>query len=142
MAQRLRGTAARWTRPAGRVLVTLALSAAAYLAAATVVLAALRWAGIPTYPARGAATLAGVTAAATVLVGRVLRPRERCACGRPLHYSSPAVEQAMRQVVAQLGERTRVTTPDGTFLVPRHYVALHGLAADELPGHGFPRADP
>jgi len=135
-------TARPWVRAAGRPPATLALSAAAYFAAAAAVLVVLRWAGIPTYPTRGAATLAGATAAATVLVGRLLRPRARCACGRPLHYSSPAVEQAMRQVVAQLGERTRVTTPDGTFLVPRHYVALHGLAADELPGLGFPRADP
>jgi hypothetical protein len=134
-------TARRRVRAAGRLAATLALSALAYLAAAAAVLAALRWAGVPTYPTRGAATLAGVMTALVVLLGR-LRPPERCACGRRLHYSSPATEQAMRQVVGQLGERARVTTPDGTFLVPRHYVALHGLAADELPRLGFPKVAP
>jgi hypothetical protein len=39
----------------------------------------------------------------------------------------------MREVVARLGPLIPVTAPAGTFMVPRHFVALHGLYAEELP---------
>jgi hypothetical protein len=124
------------------LLATAALAALAAAALAAVDLAVLRWAGIPPALARAAAALGGALAAAVVLAGRLLG-RERCACGRPLHYADPATERAVRRLVDQLGERTQVTTTDGsTFLVPRHYIALHGLAADQLPRLGFPEVDP
>jgi len=39
----------------------------------------------------------------------------------------------VQRLVDDLGELVRITTPDGTWLVPRHYIALHGLAAYDLP---------
>jgi hypothetical protein len=41
-------------------------------------------------------------------------------------------------MVSELGTHTKVTV-DGrrTWLVPRHYIALHGLKAEQLPGMGF-----
>ncbi len=62
---------------------------------------------------------------------------ERCACGRPLHYSDPRVEALVRDLVARLGPTMPVSTGGRTWLVPRHYIALHGLNADELPRLGF-----
>jgi hypothetical protein len=47
------------------------------------------------------------------------------------------VEAQVNALVAQLGKDVPITTPDGTWLVPRHYIALHGVRADELPGLGF-----
>ena len=67
---------------------------------------------------------------------------ERCGCGRPLHYSNQAIRALVQELVAELGPDVTVTTPAGTWLVPRHYLALHGLAAGELPrlaaALGFP----
>jgi len=57
----------------------------------------------------------------------------RCACGQPLHYRNPRIQAEVQRLVDELGELTRVRTPDGEWLVPRHYIALHGLSAYELP---------
>jgi len=62
---------------------------------------------------------------------------ERCHCGRPLHYRVPEIEQAMRRLVERFGPNVVVETPDGRWRVPRHYIALHGLKASELPTLGF-----
>lgn len=56
-----------------------------------------------------------------------------CPCGRPLHYSSHAIESYIQHYVEILGPTLDVTTPAGTWAVPRHYIALHGLKANELP---------
>jgi hypothetical protein len=64
---------------------------------------------------------------------------ELCHCGRPLHYSDPNIEEKVRGLIAMTGEKVRVTTPGGTWLVPRHYIALHGLKASELPSSTFER---
>lgn len=59
---------------------------------------------------------------------------ERCACGKPLHYSTPEFQRTVERVVALLGPVVRVTVVGGpTYEVPRHYIALHGLKAGELP---------
>jgi len=63
-----------------------------------------------------------------------------CACGRPLHYSDSLLQEFVQRMVDELGENIRVTTRERTWLVPRHYLALHGLKAWELPGLGFPEA--
>ena len=60
-----------------------------------------------------------------------------CACGRPLHYSSPTIQEQMEKIVAASGERIAVTREGRTWLVPRHYIALHGLQSEELPYLGF-----
>lgn len=56
-----------------------------------------------------------------------------CACGRPLHYTSEIAELYVRVVIANHGETLEVTTSEGTWKVQRHYIALHGLKASELP---------
>lgn len=66
-----------------------------------------------------------------------------CACGEPLHYSDPKTESQVRTVVERMGPNIRVNTPDGVYEVPRHYIALHGIEAAEIPQLaeelGFPK---
>jgi hypothetical protein len=70
---------------------------------------------------------------------------ERCACGRPLHYQDPETEARVRFLIGLLGTDIRVNTPYGSWLVPRHYIALHGIVAAQLAdvarAYGFPRVD-
>ena len=66
---------------------------------------------------------------------------EKCPCGLPLHYHDPVIERSVRAVIAQKGEMTKVTIPGGTWEVSRHYIALHGLKAQELPNLGFKKVD-
>ena len=62
---------------------------------------------------------------------------EMCHCGRPLHYTDPVVEQMVRRLIEQTAEYVPVTVGGRTWLVQRHYIALHGLRAQELPNLGF-----
>lgn len=62
----------------------------------------------------------------------------RCACGRPLHYANNHHRDWVERVIADLGPTIAVTVAGRTFLVPRHYIALHGIKASELPTLGFP----
>jgi len=62
-----------------------------------------------------------------------------CACGRPLHYSIPRLRAFIEDQNARTGETVIVTTPEGSWEVQRHYIALHGLKADDLPTLGFKR---
>lgn len=50
-----------------------------------------------------------------------------CSCGQPLHYSSPEIQTHVQDIIDQFGTTTVVTTPDGSWRVPRHFIALHGL---------------
>lgn len=56
-----------------------------------------------------------------------------CGCGEPLHYPNPEAERLVRDLVAKHGVTVAVTTGDRAWHVPRHYIALHGLRAEELP---------
>jgi hypothetical protein len=56
-----------------------------------------------------------------------------CACGRALHYNDPAVQRLVERMIAHLGPEVRTSLGDRTWLVPRHYIALHGLAGADLP---------
>ena len=58
---------------------------------------------------------------------------ELCACGEALHYSQPDVRRKMERLVQELGPTVVVRTSAGGWRVPRHYIALHGLMAEELP---------
>lgn len=62
---------------------------------------------------------------------------EQCHCGQPLHYTDPKVEYLIRAMVKELGPTVPVTVEEHTWLVPRHWIALHGLKAEELPTLGF-----
>ena len=66
---------------------------------------------------------------------------ELCHCGKPLHYLEQTDRAAVELLIATFGRTTRVTVLGGdTYLVPRHYLALHGLKADELGSLGFEKA--
>jgi hypothetical protein len=54
-----------------------------------------------------------------------------------LHYTDPKVEYLIRAMVEELGPEVPVQVDDRAWLVPRHYIALHGLRAQELPTLGF-----
>lgn len=62
---------------------------------------------------------------------------ELCHCGRPLHYADSVLAAFCRKLVADQGEFVPVTCDERTWLVQRHYIALHGLKAVELPTLGF-----
>lgn len=56
-----------------------------------------------------------------------------CGCGQPLHYTSPDTQRAVERLVDELGPDVTITTPEGSWRVPRHYIALHGIEALALP---------
>jgi hypothetical protein len=56
-----------------------------------------------------------------------------CACGKPLHYTNPDTQATVEGFIARLGETILVRVRDRAWNVPRHYLALHGLAAQQLP---------
>lgn len=60
-----------------------------------------------------------------------------CACGRALHYSDPRVQRQVQGLVDRLGQNVIVTVGHRRWLVPRHYIALHGINAADLPQLGF-----
>ena len=65
-----------------------------------------------------------------------------CACGRPLHYSDRRIQMLIESMIRELGPTVKVAVlGHGAWLVPRHYIALHGIRAAELPElaltHGF-----
>lgn len=58
---------------------------------------------------------------------------ERCACGQPLHYSSPDVQEMVERLIASAGSPHILVTIDKRhWLVQRHYLALHGISARDL----------
>jgi hypothetical protein len=65
-------------------------------------------------------------------------PVKLCHCGRPLHYTNRRYFEIIEEIIGQLGECVRMTADDGrTWLVPRHYIALHGVKNQELSCLGF-----
>ena len=63
---------------------------------------------------------------------------EVCACGRPLHYANAHHRRWVEHLIADLGPDVKVTVGERSWMVPRHYIALHGIKARELPSLGFP----
>jgi hypothetical protein len=66
---------------------------------------------------------------------------ELCHCGRPLHYTDPLVADFTRDLVKRQGPTVKVSVGGRIWEVQRHYIALHGLAAAELPELGFPEVE-
>ena len=68
-------------------------------------------------------------------------PERLCKCGKPeLHYSDLHLQQQMEELVRQLGEFIPIriaTMGNRTFLVPRHYIAQHGIKARDIASLGF-----
>jgi hypothetical protein len=69
---------------------------------------------------------------------------ERCHCGRLLHYNSPMVERLMRKLVDEYGRYATMVHADSgrTFLVDKHFIALHGITGAELLTGGFREIEP
>lgn len=56
-----------------------------------------------------------------------------CACGKPLHYSDQTLQSHMQKLTDELGEFVKILVDGKTYLVQRHYCALHGFKAAEAP---------
>lgn len=70
-----------------------------------------------------------------------------CPCGRPLHYRSERVRVIVEYLVRAQGTHVRVALGDRAWLIPRHFLALHGLEFRSLPGtfarvYGFRSIEP
>jgi hypothetical protein len=63
--------------------------------------------------------------------------QKMCHCGRPLHYTNPKLQELTQKFVEELGEYIPVHWNGRVFLVQRHFIALHGIKAQELPNLGF-----
>jgi hypothetical protein len=66
---------------------------------------------------------------------------EFCHCGQPLHYTDPMAESFTRGLVENLGPTLKVSAMGHVYEVQRHYIALHGLRAADLPSLGFPEVE-
>jgi hypothetical protein len=64
-----------------------------------------------------------------------------CACGKPLHYSSPRIHAMVEQLIGASGPYVRVTRIEDhrAWLVQRHYIALHGLKGEDLGTDRIPK---
>ena len=60
-----------------------------------------------------------------------------CHCGRPLHYRSAVAKAYVEEQIALHGADLRVVIGPRAWMVPRHYLACHGLKAAEVPKLGF-----
>jgi hypothetical protein len=56
-----------------------------------------------------------------------------CPCGRPLHYTDDGLRELIEELGVLEGPTVRVVCGTDTYEVDRHYLALHGLKARELP---------
>lgn len=56
----------------------------------------------------------------------------RCACGEPLHYTNPVNRHRVESFIAEHGWCVKVVIGGRAWMVPRHYIALHGLKADDI----------
>lgn len=62
----------------------------------------------------------------------------KCHCGKELHYQNKTDEQKVQELVDKLGEYLPVTRGNKTFLVQRHWIALHGInQTTDLEAEGF-----
>jgi hypothetical protein len=61
-----------------------------------------------------------------------------CACGRPLHYSDPELQHKVEEIIERKGETIKVTIGNRSWMVQRHYIALHGLSYVDVQFLGFP----
>jgi hypothetical protein len=59
--------------------------------------------------------------------------KEMCPCGKPLHYQDRDKRRNVDELIARLGLEVPVTCEGRTWLVSRHYIALHSFDASELP---------
>lgn len=65
------------------------------------------------------------------------RDQVYCHCGLPLHYTDPEVQRIVQHLIDVNGPLLPVTARGHTWLVQRHYIALHGIRAADLADLGF-----
>lgn len=58
---------------------------------------------------------------------------EMCACGKPLHYTDSGLRELITLMCKEKGEFITVRTESATYKVQRHFIALHGIKATDLP---------
>lgn len=61
--------------------------------------------------------------------------KEKCPCGRPLHYATEEQQRDMQAIIDQQGTHIHVSNPanpKGGWSVPRHFIALHGIHDDTI----------
>lgn len=61
----------------------------------------------------------------------------KCHCGKDLHYSNPKIQKMIQKLINKLGETLDIQYQETIYQVPRHYIALHGVIASELPSLNF-----
>lgn len=61
----------------------------------------------------------------------------KCHCGKSLHYTNPETQKLIEKIIEEKGEFVVVQVGQRKFNVQRHYIALHGLRAQQLPDLGF-----
>ena len=68
----------------------------------------------------------------------------RCSGELPSRYSDVTIEAFVQRAVERFGPTVSVATPAGTWHVPRHFYALHGVKIAELSRlacrHGWAKA--
>jgi len=62
---------------------------------------------------------------------------EQCHCGKQLHYSDPTLQRIVERLIDLHGTMLIVTVGGRSWLVPRHYIALHGIKGGEVHSLGF-----
>ena len=60
-----------------------------------------------------------------------------CACGQALHYLDKNMQNKVQELVDELGEFIPVSVGSRTFMVQRHYIALHGIKGVDLTNMGW-----
>ena len=66
---------------------------------------------------------------------------ELCHCGKPLHYTDMVIKSMVEVLIEELGEFVPIHARGKTWIVPRHYIALHGVSAQTIHLMGFKEAD-
>lgn len=56
----------------------------------------------------------------------------KCPCGKDLHYTSVDDQRLVEKYVRELGLEVKVVNGSKTYMVNRHYIALHGLKSLEM----------
>jgi len=70
---------------------------------------------------------------------------DTCPCGLPLHYENRREQAMVEALIDKFGEAMAVRTTTGSWLVSRHFAALHGIDASTLAAeaarYGFAQID-
>lgn len=60
-----------------------------------------------------------------------------CFCGLRLHYSTFELQELVEALIKETGEYLEIHAGGRTWRVQKHYIALHGIKATDLPYLGF-----